>query len=96
MAVEFDFPKLCKLAQIQISEEETRILEKKLNTILDFFGDLAKIPTHGIEPLYTLQTEFILREDTAIEPKQTNEILQNAPSLDDGMYSLPRVVGEAE
>lgn len=90
-----DLKKLSKLAQLEIPDQQFALLEQKIKLLIGFFDELKKLPTHGIEPLYSPIEKIEFREDKSQAPETSSAILANAPQVHDGMYALPRILGES-
>jgi len=84
------------LSRLELSEEDKEKYTPKLNSILDYFGELDEVDTEGVEPTYhVLPLNNIFREDEIGVPTVSlpqEEILSNAPKKQDGFFKAPRMM----
>jgi aspartyl-tRNA(Asn)/glutamyl-tRNA(Gln) amidotransferase subunit C len=84
------------LARIELSEEDKEKYTPKLNSVLDYFSELDKVDTDGIEPTYhVLPLSNVFREDEPTVPTGSlsqEEALSNAPKKQDGFFKAPRMM----
>lgn len=88
-----DVRHIAKLSRIFIPQEEEENFLKHFNGILNHVNKINNINTDNVQPccnVFTLKN--VMRED---EPKQSyspEELLKNAPSVEDTAYHVPKVV----
>ncbi len=88
-----DLPHIGWLARLELSEEDMEKYAPKLNSVLEYFGELDKIDTEGVEPLYhVLPINNVFREDTPVRSLSQEEALLNAPQKKDGFIKAPRMM----
>ena len=81
------------LARLELSEEDREKYTPKLNSVLDYFSELDKVDTEGIEPTYhVLPVSNVFREDTPAPSLTQEEALSNAPKKQDGFIKAPRMM----
>ena len=84
------------LARLELSEEDKEKYTPKLNSVLDYFGELDEVDTEGVEPTYhILPMNNVFREDeinTPVKPLTQEEALSNAPKKQDGFFKAPRMM----
>ena len=81
------------LARLELSEEDKEKYTPKLNSILDYFGEIDKADTEGVEPLYhVLPMSNVFREDVPTGSLSQEEALSNAPKNQDGFIKAPRMM----
>ena len=81
------------LARLELSEEDKEKYAPKLNSILDYFGEIDKADTDDVEPLYhVLPMSNVFREDVPIKSLTQEEALSNAPKNQDGFIKAPRMM----
>lgn len=84
------------LARLELSEEDKEKYTPKLNSVLDYFGELDEVSTDDIEPTYhVLPLSNVFREDEAGVPTSTisqEEAVANAPKKQDGFFKAPRMM----
>lgn len=84
------------LSRLELSGEDTEKYTPKLNSVLDYFGELDKVDTEGVEPTYhVLQLSNVFRDDEPSQPTKPlsqEEALSNAPRKQDGFFKAPRMM----
>ena len=84
------------LARLELSEEDKEKYTPKLNSVLDYFGELDEVDTEGVEPTYhILPMNNVFREDeinTPVKPLTQEEALSSAPKKQDGFFKAPRMM----
>jgi aspartyl-tRNA(Asn)/glutamyl-tRNA(Gln) amidotransferase subunit C len=85
--------KVAKLARIRIDETDVPNLSQRLNNILAMVDRLQEVDTSGIEPMANpLDATQRLRADAVTEPDRRDAFLAIAPSADQGLYLVPKVI----
>ena len=84
---------IAKLSKLEISEENIDELTQKISDIVDFANTLATVNVEGINPTaHILDIKNVLREDKIEESFNREIILKNAPEIQGGCISVPKVV----
>ena len=84
---------IAKLARLELNAEEHAELVDKLSKIVDFFDQLSVADTHGVIPMaHPLDVAQRLRPDVVTEVNERDRYQQNAPSVTDGLYIVPKVI----
>ncbi len=85
--------KMAHLSRLELTPNESKQLANELGKILDFFNQIEKVDTKGIEPLVTpIEIESYWREDEKKSEVKTEDILANAPSRAGNLFKVPPVV----
>ena len=92
-----DIARIASLAKLQLNSDES---ERMLTQINGFFGLVERmqaVDTAGTEPLAHPVAAFQdvtlrLREDVVTEGDEREANQAHAPSVEDGLYLVPRVV----
>jgi len=91
-----DLEHMAWLSRLELSEEDKVKYTPKLNSVLDYFGELDGVDTEGVEPTYhVLPLSNVFRDDEAGVPTgslQQEEALSNAPKKQDGFFKAPRMM----
>ncbi|MBU4373339.1 MAG: Asp-tRNA(Asn)/Glu-tRNA(Gln) amidotransferase subunit GatC [Euryarchaeota archaeon] len=91
-----DLEHIAWLSRLELSEEDKVKYTPKLNSVLDYFGELDEVDTEGVEPTYhVLPLNNVFREDEVGVPTsslQQEEALSNAPKKQDGFFKAPRMM----
>ena len=85
--------KIAHLAQLHISEFETREVTARIIDILALIDQMKSVDTDAIEPLaHPLDLVQRLRADKITEETQRDKLQQLAPASEDGLYLVPKVL----
>jgi aspartyl-tRNA(Asn)/glutamyl-tRNA(Gln) amidotransferase subunit C len=93
-----DVTRLAKLAQLDLTEEQTAQTLTKLNDIFALVEQMKAIDTTGVEPLsqpiaaYLPDLALRLRDDAVTEPNRRDDYQKPAPATQDGLYLVPKVI----
>ncbi|MBW3624891.1 MAG: Asp-tRNA(Asn)/Glu-tRNA(Gln) amidotransferase subunit GatC, partial [Armatimonadetes bacterium] len=67
-----------------------------INQILGHFQQLQNLDTSDVPPTsHAILMTNVWREDESRPSLPTEEVVANAPDADDGLFIVPRIVGEA-
>jgi len=79
-------------ARLKLTEKELDKFTKDMESILDSFKDLQRVPTKGVKPAFQpIETKNVLRKDR-IEPSLKQEqALANTKNKERGFFKGPRV-----
>lgn len=99
MSLEFsDVKRLAKLAQLELTDDQTHATLDKLNGIFSLVEQMKAVDTTGVEPLshpiaaFQNDLALRLREDAVTEPNRRDDYQQVAPATQDGLYLVPKVI----
>ena len=85
--------RIADLARIELAEAELAAMQHELNGIFGLVDQMAAVDTEGVEPMSHPQAEAQrLREDRVSEPDQRDRFQAVAPSVEDGLYLVPKVI----
>lgn len=88
-----DVEKIAHLAMLAISEEDIADYASDLSNILDLVGQMEAVDTDTVTPMaHPLNMPQRLRPDVVTETDQRDRFQQNAPSVENGLFLVPRVV----
>jgi aspartyl-tRNA(Asn)/glutamyl-tRNA(Gln) amidotransferase subunit C len=87
-----DIRRVARIARLKLSDQEVHKFSKDLESMLEAFQDLERVPTHGVKPSFQpIETKNVLRKDK-IEPSLTQEqALANAKNKEKGFFKGPKV-----
>ena len=84
---------IAKLASLNLSEEEIEKYTGDMQEILEFANMINKVNTDGMnETVAANEKSNIFRKDEVINFENRELLLQNAPSQDEGMFRIPKVI----
>ncbi|KKG02897.1 MULTISPECIES: Asp-tRNA(Asn)/Glu-tRNA(Gln) amidotransferase subunit GatC [Methanosarcina] len=80
------------LARIEINEQETVEYMEKLNSVLEYFGQLDEVQTEDVAPTYHVAEVYnVFREDVAEECLPQETVLANTEHKQDGTFRVPKI-----
>jgi len=81
------------LARLKLDDDEFGETVEKLSRIVDFVDQLGQAATGDVVPMaHPLDASQRLRADQVTEVNDRDRVQQNAPSTDNGMYLVPKVI----
>jgi aspartyl-tRNA(Asn)/glutamyl-tRNA(Gln) amidotransferase subunit C len=84
------------LARLELSDSEIEMLADELSPVLDHVEQIRALDTDGVPPTsHPLPLSNVLRDDVVREGLSPAEALAAAPSVEEGRYSVPSILGEA-
>ncbi len=92
-----DVDRIAHLARLALTDDQSKQMLAKLNGFFDLVQAMCDVDTQGVEPLphpmaaiedITLR----LRDDVVTETNQREANQRSAPSVEDGLYLVPRVI----
>ncbi len=84
---------IAQLARLELKPEEHAELVDKLSKIVDFVDHLSAADTEGVMPMaHPLDVAQRLRPDVVTEVNERDRYQQNAASVTDGLYLVPKVI----
>ena len=84
---------IATLARLKLKAEEHAELVDKLSRIVDFVDHLSEADTDGVVPMaHPLDVAQRLRPDAVTESDERDRFQENAPSVTDGLYLVPKVI----
>lgn len=92
-----DVTRIARLARIALSPEETAATARQLEGVFALIETMLAVDTDGVEPLTTplaLQGDVSLRlrDDAVTETDRRAAFQAPAPSVEDGLYLVPKVI----
>lgn len=84
---------MANLASLNLSEAEIQKYTDDMQDILTFAEAIEKVNTEDIKESVAANENYnVFRKDEVKEFKDRELLLQNAPSKEDGMFHLPKVI----
>jgi len=89
-----DVEKIAHLARLSITETEMPVYVTSLSSIVDFVHELSLVETDSVEPMAhpLVGQSQRLRADVVSETDHREKYQVNAPSVQAGLYVVPRVI----
>ena len=94
MAIDQDeIEKIAELARIRISDDQLAEVTGRITDILAMVDQLQAADTAGVEPMANpLDATQLLRPDAVTEDNRREAFQAIAPSVEDGLYLVPKVI----
>jgi aspartyl-tRNA(Asn)/glutamyl-tRNA(Gln) amidotransferase subunit C len=87
---------VAKLARLELTEDELDLFTGQLAQVLDHAADVASLDLDGVAPTaHAMAVTNVLRPDEVRPVLDRNEVLAQAPSVEDHRFKVPRILGEA-
>jgi aspartyl-tRNA(Asn)/glutamyl-tRNA(Gln) amidotransferase subunit C len=84
---------IAELVQLKVDDADLKQLAEGMKSILALADQMQAINTEGVEPVSNpLDASQKLRPDAVTEDNQRELFQSLAPSTEDGLYLVPRVV----
>ncbi len=84
---------VAKLARLKLSDSEAEALSADMESIIGFANKLNELDTDGVVPTaHAIPMSNAFREDVVKPSYDRDAMLANAPSAEDGGYTVPKVV----
>ncbi len=85
--------KIAHLARLGVDDGEFETYARNLSDILSFVEQLNSVDTEGVKPMaHPLDASQRLRPDEVSEVDQRDAFQEVAPSVDSGLYLVPKVI----
>jgi aspartyl-tRNA(Asn)/glutamyl-tRNA(Gln) amidotransferase subunit C len=85
--------RIAHLARIAVADAEVEHLRGEINAILAFVEQLSEVNVEGVEPM-TSVTPMAMKQraDQVTDGEIADAVMQNAPSVQDHFFVVPKVV----
>lgn len=84
---------IAKLASLNLSEKEIEVYTKDMQEIIEFANMINDVNTEGMnETIAANEKSNVLRKDEVVNFENRELLLSNAPSQDEGMFRIPKVL----
>ena len=85
--------RVAHLARLSLTDEEKVSMTKDMEMILEFADQINKYQVEDVNATSNIiPINNVFREDIVRESMDRDELLANAPSVENGCYSVPKVV----
>jgi aspartyl-tRNA(Asn)/glutamyl-tRNA(Gln) amidotransferase subunit C len=84
------------LARLELTDEELDLFTGQLAKVLDHAADVAALDLEGVPPTaHAMAVANVLRPDEPRPVLDRDEVLAQAPAVEDHRFRVPRILGEA-
>ena len=86
--------KVARLARLDLTPDELDVMTTQLAGMLDHFSDIDKLDLADVAPLaQPLPLKNVLRDDVVQPSLDRSEVLDAAPTAEDGRFRVPPTIG---
>ena len=90
-----DVASLARLARIELTEAELKVLAPQLDVILESVAQVSEVAAQDIPPTsHALPLTNVFREDELRPSLPRGEVLAGAPAAEQMRFRVPRILGE--
>lgn len=90
-----DVAHVAALARLSLSEKELDLYTGQLAEVLDHAADVAGLDLAGVEPTaHAMALTNVLRPDDEARCLDRDEVLAQAPDVEDHRFRVPPILGE--
>ena len=91
-----DVAHVARLARLQLTDDELERFTSQLGAVLEHARDVEALDTTGVPPTaHPVPLVNVLREDVLIPCLDRDEVLAEAPDVEDDRFRVPRILGDA-
>ena len=92
-----EIQRIAQLSKLDLNPEEGEKMRGQINAFFEIVEQIKSVDTSGITPLahpydVVREVQLRLRADEASEPNQRALNQQSAPSVQDGLFLVPKVI----
>ena len=86
---------VARLARLELAEDEIDRFTQQLAAILEHAADVEALEVADVEPTsHPLPLSNVMRADVVSESLERDEVMAQAPDVQDGQFRVPPVLGE--
>ena len=91
-----DVAHVAKLARLHLTDDELATFTGQLDAVLDHAADVEALDLDDVPPTFhPYPLENVLRDDVVRPSVDREEVLAQAPAVEDHQFKVPPVLGEA-
>jgi len=91
-----DVAHVADLARLELTDEELDLFTGQLAQVLDHAADVASLDLAGVKPTaHAMAVTNVLRPDEITPCLDRDEVLAQAPAVEDHRFRVPSILGEA-
>ena len=90
-----DVAHVATLARLRLTDDELDLDTQQLAAVLEHAEDVEALDVEGVEPTaHPLPLVNVTRPDVPAPTLDRAEVLASAPSVEDGQFKVPTILGE--
>lgn len=87
---------IAHLARLALTDDEVKIFSVQLSAVLKHGADIDSINVDDVAPtMHAISLKNVMREDIVEASLERDDVLISAPQVQDGMFVVPRILGES-
>ena len=91
-----DVAHVANLARLRLSDDELELFTGQLSAVLDHVADVEALDVGDLAPTaHPIPLENVLRADEPEPSLERDEVLAQAPAVEDDRFRVPQILGEA-
>ena len=91
-----DVVHVARLARLALTDDEVELFTAQLRTVLDHAADVAALDLSHLPPSsHPIALQNVLRPDEPRPSLDREEVLAQAPAVENHRFRVPRIQGEA-
>jgi aspartyl-tRNA(Asn)/glutamyl-tRNA(Gln) amidotransferase subunit C len=91
-----DVAHVARLARLELTEDELERFTVQLGAVLEHARDVEALDTADVPPTaHPLPLVNVLRDDVVEPSLDRDEVLSQAPAVEEHRFRVPRILGEA-
>jgi len=91
-----DVEHVARLARLALTDDEIAGLTSELGAIIEYAAQVSALDTGGVPATaHPLPLSNVFRRDDIRPGVSRDEVLAQAPAVEDGRFRVPRILGEA-
>ncbi len=87
---------IVRLSKLALTDAEVAKYTEQLSDVLEYVSQIDELATENIKDITILETENVARNDIAREIWKRDDLLKNAPQVENGYIVVPEVFEKNE
>ncbi|MEG9861983.1 MAG: Asp-tRNA(Asn)/Glu-tRNA(Gln) amidotransferase subunit GatC [Parvularculales bacterium] len=84
---------IAHLARLTLPDDALDAMALDIVTILEWVRQLEEVDTEGVQPMTAVFTmDLPMRKDKVTDGGDRRQVLANAPAVEDGFFTTPKIV----
>ena len=85
--------RIARLARLAVDEGQVAAMETELNALLSWVEQLEEVNVEGVPPMTSVVEQRLkMREDVVTDGGYADDIIKNAPQVENHFFVVPKVV----
>jgi aspartyl-tRNA(Asn)/glutamyl-tRNA(Gln) amidotransferase subunit C len=88
-----DISRIAALSRLEVPAADAQKMLDQLNGVMSLIEQLQSVDTEGVEPMtHAVDLALRARLDVVTEPNRRDAYQKNAPSVERGLFLVPKVI----